>query len=183
VGFDAPSGIGVSQTDTDPNQVFGGAASLRIDFTATWDFTTDFGQITYFINAPVTVVVGAGTGGSASITVVATASTVDGDHDAFIGSHSHPWSASETFTTPGTYPAFVGVEEPTPDFFLVGFGSISGYVEFTARSGTEGASSIHYIGSGFMTPEPSTFLLLSLGLVGLSVSGIRRRHTNGRLLN
>ena len=84
VGFDAPSGIGVSQTDTDATQVFGGAASLRIDFTAAWDFETGFGPITYFINASVAIVFGAGSGGSVSITVVAGTSPVDGAHDAFL---------------------------------------------------------------------------------------------------
>ena len=175
-GFDS-NGIGVTQDDVDVVQVFDGAASLRIDFSATWDFTSQFGPAPHLLHQRPRsqVTSGAGTGGYVQLDIVATALAVS-------GTANHTWGGTlYVNSTPGPFSYFAGVAETElSDFFAESDfgdeeGSMYGHIEFIARSGTLGGSSISYGGAGLLTPEPSSVLLLGLGLGCLGVSRTRKR--------
>ncbi len=169
-GLAFPGGTGVEQDDT--AGLFTASASLLFTFTATWDIDVGGFGPPLWAGAvfPLEGEVGSG-GGSVELRV--SASFASATHGSLRDPITNPLYSN---STPG--PFFIGVsdlvwvvppKDGLPDGDVV---TISGTVEFRAKSGSGGPSSIRIPGGEYAgIPEPCTIVLLALAAPAL----IRRR--------
>lgn len=143
-----PAGTGVSQFDT--SGLANSAATVTINFTATWDMVGAFGPVAFgYANFPViSGVVGSAPGSYVQFELQANWSG---------GATRTPINFSYLNSTPGGFStSLFDVEELTPNFIANGTSeTISGLIRFSARGlGSESSISLGQDSGTTPVPEP-----------------------------
>jgi len=162
-----PSGTGVSQFDT--SGLAHSAATVTINFTATWNMVGAFGPVAFgYANFPlITGVVGSSPGSYVQFELQANWTG---------GATRTPINFSYLNSTPGGFStSLFDVEELTPNFIAAGDSeTISGMIRFTAR-GLGGESGIGLGQDAGTTPVPEPEEWAAVAGAGLAVFAWQRR--------
>ncbi len=166
-GLNLPSGTGVSQYDTSGDA--NAAATVTINFTATWTMAGAFGPVAFgYANFPqISGAVGSAPGSFVQFELQANWSG---------GATRTPINFSYLNSTPGGFStSLFDVEELTPNFIANGASeTISGLIRFTARGlGSESAISLGQDAGTTPVPEPEEWA--AIAGAGLGVFAWQRR--------
>lgn len=166
-GVNVPGGSGVSQSDTSGNA--NGAATVTINFTATWDMAGQFGPVAfgYAIFPNISGVVGSGPGSFVQFEVQANWTG---------GATRAPVNFNYVNSTPGPFStSLFDTEVMTPNFIANGASeTISGLIRFSARGiGDESSVGLAQLAGTTPVPEPEEWA--AVGGAGLLAFGAWRR--------